>query len=157
MINGIIKLFYSEIVKTKIKSMPSSDYTYREECREIRNMTLKLDSVFLKITKLLLAIIILYISFNIEILFGMGMLLVELTYLIYKIKLEAQVRESIENIKNNIEMPKIPTIDERGKSGLNVLVTLLIIGLLTGFNAIIIATFIIVFIFTINNIYSNIK
>ena len=157
MINGIIKLFYSEIVKTKMKSMPSSDYTYREECREIRNMTLKLDSVFLKITKLLLAIIILYISFNIEILFGMGMLLVELTYLIYKIKLEAQVRESIENIKNNIEMPKISTIDERGKSGLNVLVTLLIIGLLTGFNAIIIATFIIVFIFTINSIYSNIK
>ena len=47
MLNGIIKLFYSEIVKTKINNLDSSGYSLRDECKEIRNITLKIDSVFL--------------------------------------------------------------------------------------------------------------
>ena len=45
-------------------------------------------------------------------------------YSLYKLyienKIKDQFRDSVGNIKNNIEMPKIPTIDERGKSGLNI-------------------------------------
>ena len=157
MINGIIKLFYSEIVKTKMKGMSSSDYTLRDECKEIRNITLKIDSLFLKSIKLILAMVLLILSFKVNLIFGVGMFLVELAYIVYKIKLEKQVRESIENLKNNIELPKINIDSTKSRSGLNVLVTLLLIGLITGFNIIIVLSFIVVFIFTIKDIYSNIK
>ncbi|MGL4911766.1 MAG: hypothetical protein ACRC3Y_04965 [Romboutsia sp.] len=157
MINGIIKLFYSEIVKTKMKGMSSSDYTLRDECKEIRNITLRIDSLFLKSIKLILAMVLLILSFKVNLIFGVGMFLVEIAYIVYKIKLEKQIRESIENLKNNIELPKINIDSPKSKSGLNVLVTLLLIGLISGFNLIIVLSFIVVFVFTIKHIYSNIK
>jgi len=157
MINGIIKLFYSEIVKTKMKGMSSSDYTLRDECKEIRNITLKIDSMFLKFIKLMMAMVILILTFNISTILGVGTFLIEIAYITYKIKLEKQVRETIENLKNNIELPKINIVSERSKSGLNVLIMILLIGLITEFNIPIIASFMLVFIFTIKDIYSNIK
>lgn len=157
MINGIIKLFYSEIVKTKMKGMSSADYKLRDECKDIRNITLKIDSLFLKMVKLLLAMVVLILSFKVNLIFGVGIFLLEVVYIIYKIKLENQIRESIENLKNNIELPKINIESPKSKSGLNVLVTLLLIGLISGFNIIIVLSFIVVFIFTIKHIYSNIK
>jgi hypothetical protein len=157
MINGMIKLFYSEIVKTKMKGMSSSDYTLREECKEIRNITLKIDSMFLKFIKLMMAMVILILAFNINTILGVGTFLVEIAYITYKIKLEKQVRETIGNLKKNIELPKINSVSERSKSGLNVLIMLLLIGLIAEFNIPIIASFMLVFIFTIKDIYSNIK
>ena len=157
MINGMIKLFYSEIVKTKMKGMSSSDYTLRDECKEIRNITLKIDSMFLKFIKLMMAMVILIVAFNINTILGVGTFLLEVAYITYKIKLEKQVRETIENLKKNIELPKINMVSERSKSGLNVLIMLLLIGLITEFNIPIIASFMLVFIFTIKDIYSNIK
>ena len=157
MINGIIKLFYSEIVKTKMKGMSSSNYTLRDECKEIRNITLKIDSMFLKFIKLMVAMVILILAFNINTILGVGTFLLEIAYITYKIKLEKQVRETIGNLKKNIELPKINSVSERSKSGLNVLIMLLLIGLITEFNIPIIASFMLVFIFTIKDIYSNIK
>ena len=157
MINGIIKLFYSEIVKTKMKGMSSSNYTLRDECKEIRNITLKIDSMFLKFIKLMVAMVILILAFNINTILGVGTFLLEIAYITYKIKLEKQVRKTIENLKKNIELPKINSVSERSKSGLNVLIMLLLIGLITEFNIPIIASFMLVFIFTIKDIYSNIK
>ncbi|MCU9811725.1 hypothetical protein [Paraclostridium sp. AKS81] len=46
MINGIIKLFYSEIVKSKMKSMPSKEYDIRDEFKDISNIAMKVDSFF---------------------------------------------------------------------------------------------------------------
>jgi len=157
MINGMIKLFYSEIVKTKMKGMSSSDYTLRDECKEIRNITLKIDSMFLKFIKLMMAMVILILTFNISTILGVGTFLIEIAYITYKIKLEKQVRETIENLKNNIELPKINIVSERSKSGLNVLIMILLIGLITEFNISIVVSFMLVFIFTIKDIYSNIK
>lgn len=157
MINGIIKLFYSEIVKTKMKGMPSSEYTLRDECREIRNVTLKIDSVFFKFLKFMIGIMILFLAFNVNTIFGIGILLVEIAYMVYKIKLESQILELIGDIKNNIELPNIDGISDKGKSGINALIILLVIGLITNFNWSIVVSFIVVFIFTIKDIYSNIK
>ena len=67
MINGIIKLFYSEVVKTKIKNMQNNEYTFREEYEDIRNITLKVDSLFFKIIKFMVGILLLAISFEINI------------------------------------------------------------------------------------------
>ncbi|MBQ8999267.1 MAG: hypothetical protein IJ086_11355 [Clostridium sp.] len=157
MINGIIKLFYSEVVKTKIKNMQNNEYTFREEYEDIRNITLKVDSLFFKIIKFMVGILLLAISFEINIKFAIGVLLIEVAYLLYKFKLESQVLEAISDIKSNIEFPSIDIISERGKSGINALMILLLIGLITNFNWSIVISFIVVFIFTIKDIYSNIK
>ena len=157
MINGIIKLFYSEVVKSKIKNMQNNEYKFREEYEDIRNITLKVDSLFLKIIKFMVGILLLAISFEINIKFTIGVFLIEVAYLLYKFKLESQVLEAISDIKNNIEFPSIDIISERGKSGINALIILLLIGLITNFNWSIVISFIVVFIFTIKDIYSNIK
>ncbi|MEF9991025.1 MAG: hypothetical protein RRZ84_01295 [Romboutsia sp.] len=157
MINGIIKLFYSEVVKTKMKTMPSSSYELREECRELKNITLKIDSIFFKMIKFIIGVSILIIAFNISLIFGIGMFLVEVAYVIYKRNIEQQVKESIDNIKNNIEINSISMISDRGRSGINVLLILLSIGIFSSFNWAIVLSFVTVFLFTIKDIYSNIK
>ncbi|HBI92912.1 MAG TPA: hypothetical protein DDY58_11120 [Terrisporobacter glycolicus] len=157
MINSIIKLFYSEVVKTKMSNMPNKDYELRKGCREFRNITLKIDSYLFKGLKIILALFILYLSFSVKMLLGVGVLLVEVTYLVYKVSYEKQVREAIKNVKNNIEISANNFINENGKRGINLLITLIIISLLTGFNYFIGISFIIVFIYTVRNIYEGFK
>ncbi|WP_419725165.1 hypothetical protein [Terrisporobacter petrolearius] len=157
MINSIIKLFYSEVVKTKMSNMPNKDYELRKGCREFRNITLKIDSYLFKGLKIILALFILYLSFNVKMLLGVGVLLVEVTYLVYKVSYEKQVREAIKNVKSNIEISANNFMNENGKRGINLLITLIIISLLTGFNYFIGISFIIVFIYTVRNIYEGFK
>ncbi|MGL5346444.1 MAG: hypothetical protein ACRDA3_03780 [Peptostreptococcaceae bacterium] len=157
MINGMIKLFYSEVVKTKMKGLSNSKYELTEQAQELRNVTLKIDSLFFKLLKFLIGVVLLGMAFNINIIFGIGTLLVEIAYAIYKIKLEKQVLEAIDNIKNNIEIPEINIVSEKGKSGINGLIMLLLIGVITNFNWIIVISFVTVFLFTMKDIYSNIK
>ena len=148
MINGIIKLFYSEVVKANIKKMPSGEYSLKDEYKEIKNLTLKIDS---------LAIIALILAFEINPILGIGLFLIEFLYVIYKKNLEQQILESINHLKDNIEIPKLDILTEKGKSGINILITLLILGIITNFNWPIVVSFIVVFLFTIKDIYSNIK
>lgn len=157
MINSIIKLFYSEVVKTKMSNMPNKDYELRKGCKEFRNITLKIDSYLFKGLKIILALFILYLSFSVKMLLGVGVLLVEVTYLVYKVSYEKQVREAIKNVKNNIEISANNFMNENGKRGINLLITLIIISLLTGFNYFIGISFIIVFIYTVRNIYEGFK
>lgn len=155
MINSIIKLFYSEVVKTKMSNMPKEGYELREGCKEFRNITLKIDSYLLKGLKIILALLLLYLSFHIRTLLGVGVLLVEIIYLIYKVNYEKQVKEAIDNVKNNIEVSADQLINENSKKGINLLITLLVISLLTGFNYLIGISFVIVFIYTARNIYES--
>lgn len=157
MINSIIKLFYSEVVKTKMSNMPSEDYELRDGCKKIRNITLKIDSYLLKGLKIILALFILYLSFHVKVLLGVGVLLVEVIYLVYKISYEKQVKEAIGNVKNNIEISADQFINENGKKGISLLITLLVIGLLTGFNYFVCISFAIVFLYTARNIYEGFK
>ena len=157
MINGIIKLFYSEIVKTKMRNMKSDSYTLREECQEIKNITLRIDSIFFKLIKLILGMGILVIAFNIDLILGIGTFLVEFSYIIYKRNLEYQIKENLENIKNNIETSTTNIINGQAKIYINLLISLLLLGILTKFNYLIVISFMIVFLFTIKDIYSNIK
>ncbi|WP_315169262.1 hypothetical protein [Metaclostridioides mangenotii] len=152
MINGLIKLFYSEIVKTKMKSMNSNGYDVRDEYKGIRDITLKIDSVFYKMLKLALGCIVVLLAYSINKILSVGVVLVGIIYIIYKIKLEVEIKEYIANIKTNIEVSKIANIKEKGRIGINALITLLVIGFLTGFNIFIVCSFAIVFMFTLKNI-----
>lgn len=157
MINGIIKLFYSEVVKANIKKMPSGEYYLKDEYKEIKNLTLKIDSLALKSIKFMIGIIALILAFEINPILGIGLFLIEFLYVIYKKNLEQQILESINHLKDNIEIPKLDILTEKGKSGINILITLLILGIITNFNWPIVVSFIVVFLFTIKDIYSNIK
>lgn len=157
MINGIIKLFYSEVVKTNIKKMPIGEYSLKDEYKEIKNLTLKIDSLMLKIIKFMAGIITLILAFEINTILGIGLFLIEILYVIYKRNLEQQILDNIKNLKDNVEMTTLDILTDRGKSGINILITLLILGLITNFNWSIVITFIVVFLFTIKDIYSNIK
>ncbi len=155
MINNIIKLFYSEVVKTKMSNMPNEDYELRDGCKKFRKITLKIDSYLFKGLKIILALFILYLSFHVKIYLGIGVLLVEGIYLVYKVSYEKQVKAAIENVKNNIETSADHIVNENGKRGINLLITLLIISVITGFNYFIGISFIIVFIYTARNIYNE--
>lgn len=157
MINNIIKLFYSEVVKTKMNNMPNKDYELRKGCKEFRNITLKIDSFFLKGLKIVLALFILYLSFHVKISLGIGVLLVEVIYLVYKVSYEKQVKQAMENVKNNIEISANHFINENSKRGINLLITLLIISVITGFNYFIGISFLIVFVYTAKNLYEGFK
>ena len=157
MINNIIKLFYSEVVKTKMSNMPNEDYELRDGCKKFRKITLKIDSYLFKGLKIILALFILYLSFHVKIYLGIGVLLVEGIYLVYKVSYEKQVKAAIENVKNNIETSADHIVNENGKRGINLLKTLLIISVITGFNYFIGLSFIIVFIYTARNIYECFK
>ena len=157
MINNIIKLFYSEVVKTKMSNMPNEDYELRDGCKKFRKITLKIDSYLFKGLKIILALFILYLSFHVKIYLGIGVLLVEGIYLVYKVSYEKQVKAAIENVKNNIETSADHIVNENGKRGINLLITLLIISVITGFNYFIGISIIIVFIYTARNIYECFK
>ena len=60
-------------------------------------------------------------------------------------------------MKNNIEISADQLINENGKKGINLLITLLIISLLTGFNYFIGISFVIVFVYTARNIYEGFR
>ena len=134
MINGIIKLFYSEVVKANIKKMPSGEYSLKDEYKEIKNLTLKIDSLAIKLIKFMIGIIALILAFEINPILGIGLFLIEFLYVIYKKNLEQQILESINHLKDNIEIPKLDILTEKGKSGINILITLLILGIITNFN-----------------------
>lgn len=152
MINGLIKLFYSEVVKTKMKNLNSNGYEVREECKEIRDITLKIDSYLFKMVKVILGIAIVLLAYNIDKILAIGAVLIGIIYVIYKIKLEEEIKVYIKNIKSNIELSKIANIKENGRLGINALITLLLIGIFTNFNIFIICSFAIVFVFTLKNI-----
>ena len=157
MINNIIKLFYSEVVKTKMINMPNEDYELRGGFKELHNVTLKIDSVFFKGIKILLALFILYLAFNAKLYLGIGVLLIEVIYLVYKKNYEKRIKEAIENVKNNIEISKKQIINEESKKCINLLITLLVISIFTGFNYIIALSFLLVFLYTAKNLYISNK
>ena len=152
-IYNMIKLFYSEVVKTKMGNMPNEEYELRNGFQELHNVTLKVDSVILKGIKLLMAVFILYVAFNTRIFIGVGVLLIEGIYIFYKKNYEKKVKIAIENVKNNMEISKEQLINEDGKKGINLLITLLVISIFTGFNYIIAISFILVFLYTAKNLY----
>lgn len=161
MINGIIKLFYSEVVKSKIKSMPDEEYSLRDEYKVISNIVMKIDQVFANIFKILSSIIIVLLALNINILFSIGTALIIILYSLYKLyienKIKDQFRDSVGNIKNNIEQSSKNEVILNIKPKIYSLIAILLIGLFSDFNLIMIACFTIVFMFTIKDIYSNIN
>ncbi|MDR0880025.1 MAG: hypothetical protein LBN09_04885 [Clostridioides sp.] len=152
MVDGLIKLFYSEIVKAKMGNMNTGEYELNRGGREIRNITLKIDSVFLKTIKIALILLFFFTAFRVNRVLALGVLLVSGFYLFYKQKLEVETKKYIAGIKDRDSVEKILVIKEKAKVGMNSLLTLLFIGVIMGFNWVIVISFVIVFVFTVKKI-----
>ena len=161
MINGIIKLFYSEVVKSKMKNMPNKDYYLRDEFKDISDISMKIDNFFIIAFKIILIMSAVFIALSINIILGIGSILVLLVYGLYKIYVENQIKDQVKEgigyIKNNIEQGGQNIVTGSIKQKINVLISLLLIGKFSDFNFIIIGCFILVFMFTMKDIYSNIN
>ena len=157
MINNIIKLFYSEVVKGRMKSMPNEEYEFNEFAKKIKNIALKIDNYSIKLLKILLITFVLYLSFSINKFIGLVLYSLEIIYLIYKTKYEKKFTKTIAHVTNSIEISPEQFVNEEGKKGINLLITLVVISLILGFNYYIAISFLIVFIYTSINIYKVLK
>ncbi|WP_373598459.1 hypothetical protein [Paraclostridium bifermentans] len=161
MINGIIKLFYSEVVKSNMKNMPNEEYSIREEFKEVSNIATKVDEIFIIIFKIIISLSIVFISLSINLLLGIGVILTLIVYNLYKLYIENEIKdqfkEGVGYLKNNLEKSKRSIATDGIKQKINALITLLLIGIFSKFNYIIVGCFILVFMFTIKDIYSNIN
>ena len=75
----------------------------------------------------------------------------------YKKSLKTKVEFEIENIKNNIQENQEQLLKEKGKKDISCLISILLLGLITHFNIVIIISFCLVFGITIKDIYLNYK
>lgn len=157
MINGIIKLFYTEVVKNKMGKLPRDEYQIREEAKVIQNVSNKIDKYTSVVLTILIPTLILYIIYKINLYFSLGVLILGIMYVFYKKTLEQKVCEEVSNIKDNIESTSNNVLKEQGRINISLLVTLLLIGILNKFSWVITISFCIVLISTIRYIYINYK
>ena len=157
MINGIMKLFYTEVVKNKMSKLPNGQYEVNDQFKKVQGISIKIDKVLFLVFKILIALVVLFVASKINIYFGIGMCLVEISYLFYKKSLKTKVEFEIENIKNNIQENQEQLLKEKGKKDISCLISILLLGLITHFNIVIIISFCLVFGMTIKDIYLNYK
>ena len=110
-----MKLFYTEVVKSKISKLPNEQYEINSKFKKVQEISAKIDTILLYTLKILVAVAILLFSYKINIYFGIGMCLVEISYLFYKKSLKTKVEFEIENIKNNIQENQEQLLKEKGK------------------------------------------
>ena len=155
MINGIIKLFYTEVVKSKINSLPREEYEINDQFKKIQNVSCKIDSIIFIALKIFIALFILVVSFRQSVYLGIGMFFVELSYIFYKRTFKTKVKSEINNIKTNIHNNRENILKQNGKKNVSFLISILLLGVITGFSKVLIACFFIIFIVTIKDIYIN--
>ena len=157
MINGIMKLFYTEVVKNKMSKLPNGQYEVNDQFKKVQGISIKIDKVLFLVFKILIALVVLFVASKINIYFGIGVFLTEIIYVLYKKSLKPKVVSEIENIKNNIQENQEQLLKEKGKKDISCLISILLLGLITHFNIVIIISFCLVFGMTIKDIYLNYK
>ena len=64
MINGIMKLFYTEVVKSKISKLPNEQYEINSKFKKVQEISAKIDTILLYTLKILVAVAILLFSYK---------------------------------------------------------------------------------------------
>ena len=157
MINGIMKLFYTEVVKNKMSKLPNGQYEVNDQFKKVQGISIKIDKVLFLVFKILIALVVLFVASKINIYFGIGVFLTEIIYVLYRKSLKPKVVSEIENIKNNINTNGEQILKQKGKKDISFLISILLIGVITHFSLIIILSFCIVLGVTIRDIYLNYK
>lgn len=157
MINGIIKLFYTEVVKSKMGNMPKDDYQIKEEFEKVHNISSKIDKVAFILLKVFMVAFVFFILYKVNIYFCVGIVLVSIIYSIYRKSINYKLQNEIVNIKNNLQETSENILRQKGRTNLSLLISILILGLVTKFSWMICLSFFIVLSVTIRDIYINYK
>lgn len=157
MINGIIKLFYNDKVKSSIKSKAYKRYLINDKIIILKNINKTMDEFIKDITGITFISSILFISFNLNLLVGFIIISLMITNIIYKkyykIDLNYEYIAKISNIKNVLKKED----REDFKKSLVAMSSLILIGIASDFNYIIGICIVIILLFTTKKIYSNIN
>ncbi len=84
MINGIMKLFYTEVVKNKMSKLPNGQYEVNDQFKRYKEFLSRLIKYFFLVFKILIALVVLFVASKINIYFGIGVFLTEIIYVLYK-------------------------------------------------------------------------
>ena len=52
MINGIMKLFYTEVVKNKMSKLPNGQYEVNDQFKKVQGISIKIDKVLFLVFKI---------------------------------------------------------------------------------------------------------
>ncbi|MGM9534432.1 MAG: hypothetical protein ACI3VR_04235 [Intestinibacter sp.] len=157
MLNGIIKLFYTEVVKNKINNLPKDQYEINDQFKKIQNIFFKIDTIAFAILKIFTAIFILLICYKINVYFAICAFFIEFAYIFYQKSFKTKAEYEINTIKENINKNKEAILKEKGKRDISFLLSILLIGIFTGFTWVLALSFFVVFTITIRDIYVNFK
>ena len=124
MINGIMKLFYTEVVKNKMSKLPNGQYEVNDQFKKVQGISIKIDKVLFLVFKILIALVVLFVASKINIYFGIGVFLTEIIYVLYKKSLKPKVVSEIENIKNNINTNGEQILKQKGKKDISFLISI---------------------------------
>lgn len=150
MINGIIKLFYSDKVKSAMKKMPSDEYILDEKFTKLSNINDSMNKIVLFIFKISIISTILIISFELNLFLCVGLVMLMIINLIYIIFGEY-------DYESNVNMIIIRSILSELKNNIPSIIVIYMMVMILDFNIVSIVCLFIVFMFTIKNIYSNIN
>ncbi|OPJ56836.1 hypothetical protein [Alkalithermobacter paradoxus] len=153
MINALVDLMYKEVVKGKLKDIQEKkeyDINIKYDTKIIKII----DSILLRLIKMGLFVLLISLIFkgNIYyIVFGLA------GYIAYRKFDKGNIKGYVTNKKNDIKNKTDIFLKESTKSKLKGLMIILILFNFSQYKMIYIAIFAVVFIFTILDIYSNIK
>lgn len=157
MLNGIIKLFYTEVVKNKINNLPKDEYEINDQFKKIQNISCKIDSVIFTMLKIFIAVMILIVSYKINVYFAIGSFFIEFAYVLYKKSFRTRAKSDISTIKQTINKNKDTILKARGTRNISFLISILLIGLITGFTWVLSLSFFVILVVTARDIYVNFK
>ncbi len=152
MINGLVKMFYSDVVKSNIKNLKpypeEGEIVLKKEGKMIKEVSSKIDNYIIKILKIVMISMLLLTTYNVNNILGIGIFITAIAYVVYKNLLQdlpndhvGVVKDNINNIKvninSNVEKSKSVVFTEKNKANINTLVILAFVGIVTEFSLII--------------------
>ncbi len=142
-------------INTKLPKENSYEIKDEERLNYVREAIFKIDSFFMKVLKVLLAVIIFTLAINYNLILGIGVLMVEGLFLIYYNTVQEFLIEYVQDVKENVEgvSSKVDfLLEDSISSKIKLLVALLFIGLFLEFSMVLIICFAVLFLFTVGEI-----
>ncbi|MGL5717449.1 MAG: hypothetical protein ACRCXT_09160 [Paraclostridium sp.] len=152
MINGIIKLFYNDKVKSSMKNMPNKRYLLDNRIRRLKKISNTMDEVIKYILQVAIITSILIISFNNSLLLSCTIIAIMSINIIYKKHCNNDLPNNYRNKINSFK-----NIFKDVKKNLFAISSVFLIGIASDFNYVIVACLAILLVFTTKEIYSNIN
>ncbi|KXZ39528.1 hypothetical protein SAMN05661008_01757 [Alkalithermobacter thermoalcaliphilus JW-YL-7 = DSM 7308] len=153
MISGLIDLMYKEVIKTRLNQMEKVD-PCSVKVKHNTKIVNKIDNVTIKFIKLGLCLLFFSIIFRGNIYLSTISFLI---YLIYRKMYKRKINSYLNLTKTKVQVKTKPVFTESIKNKIKGMFIILILLTFSQYKGFYVAILMIVFMFTILDIYSNIK